>query len=90
MTSDSIRPPDQRYNYSNAITGLVTLVREEGLKGLTRGLGVNMVSVIAIIETPILTCQFYQLRAVLMNVCIIHSFVEHIDADVTQGSQVGS
>ena len=43
MTSDSVRPPEQRYNYSNAITGVITLFKEEGLKGLTRGLGVNMV-----------------------------------------------
>lgn len=47
MTSDSIRPPEQRYNYSNAITGLVDLIREEGLRGLTRGLGVNVVSIVA-------------------------------------------
>jgi len=41
MTSDSVRPPDKRYGYSNAITGLVSLIREEGIQGLTRGLGTN-------------------------------------------------
>jgi len=41
MTSDSIRPPDQRYGYSNAIVGLLQLVRDEGVKGLARGLGMN-------------------------------------------------
>lgn len=90
MTSDSIRPPEQRYNYSNAITGLVTLIREEGFKGLTRGLGVNMVRVAAISQTPFLTSRLYQLRAMLMNVCIIYSFATDIDADLIQGSQVGS
>ncbi|KAI0733922.1 dicarboxylic acid transporter [Fomitopsis betulina] len=43
MTSDSIRPPERRYNYSNAINGLVQLVRHEGVGGLFRGLETNMV-----------------------------------------------
>ncbi|TFK30707.1 dicarboxylic acid transporter [Coprinopsis marcescibilis] len=42
MTSDIVRPPEGRYNYSNAISGLVSLVREEGFKGLTTGIGTNM------------------------------------------------
>jgi len=42
MTSDSVRPPEKRYNYRNAVVGLSRLVKEEGFKGLTRGLGVNM------------------------------------------------
>lgn len=44
MTSDSIRPPEKRYGYSNALTGLISLIKEEGLKGLARGLGTNTVS----------------------------------------------
>jgi solute carrier family 25 (mitochondrial dicarboxylate transporter), member 10 len=43
MTSDSTRPPEQRYNYKHALDGLVKLVKEEGLKGLTRGLTPNTV-----------------------------------------------
>jgi len=43
MTSDSTRPPEQRYNYKNAFDGLVKLVKEEGTKGLTRGLSPNTV-----------------------------------------------
>lgn len=43
MTSDSTRPPEKRYNYSNALTGLVSLIRNEGVGGLTRGLGTNTV-----------------------------------------------
>jgi len=46
MTSDLVRPPARRYNYSNAFTGLINLVRDEGLHGLTRGLGPNTVSTI--------------------------------------------
>ncbi|EIM83503.1 dicarboxylic acid transporter [Stereum hirsutum FP-91666 SS1] len=41
MTSDTLRPPEQRFNYSNALTGLVSLVRSEGLGGLFKGVGTN-------------------------------------------------
>jgi solute carrier family 25 (mitochondrial dicarboxylate transporter), member 10 len=44
MTSDLIRPPEKRYGYRNALSGLVTLVKEEGFRGLSRGLMPNTVS----------------------------------------------
>jgi dicarboxylate transporter 10 len=44
MTTDSVRPPAERFGYSNAITGLVTLSRTEGLEGLMRGASANTVS----------------------------------------------
>lgn len=44
MTSDSLRPPEKQYGYRNALTGLVTLVKDEGIQGLGRGLGTNAVS----------------------------------------------
>ncbi|KAH0838613.1 mitochondrial carrier domain-containing protein [Lanmaoa asiatica] len=44
MTSDSLRPPEKQYGYRNALTGLVTLMKNEGIKGLCRGLGINAVS----------------------------------------------
>lgn len=43
MTSDLVRPPDKRYNYSNAITGLISLIKSEGVRGLGRGLTTNTV-----------------------------------------------
>lgn len=43
MTSDTLRPPEQRFNYSNALTGLVSLARNEGLGGLFKGVGTNTV-----------------------------------------------
>ncbi|OBZ79767.1 Mitochondrial dicarboxylate transporter [Grifola frondosa] len=42
MTSDFVRPPEQRYHYSNALSGLVRLIREEGPRGLFRGIGTNL------------------------------------------------
>ena len=44
MTSDFVRPPEQRYNYPNVISGVFTLVREEGPHALFRGMGTNLVS----------------------------------------------
>ena len=58
MTSDSVRPPDKRYGYSNAVTGLVNLVKEEGVRGLARGLGANSVSEIHICTLSTLTTSF--------------------------------
>lgn len=43
MTSDLTRAPDKRYAYPNALAGLVSLVKREGLQGLARGLGTNTV-----------------------------------------------
>ncbi|EJF58460.1 mitochondrial carrier [Dichomitus squalens] len=42
MTSDSVRPAEERYNYRNAVAGLVRLVREEGVHALGRGMGTNL------------------------------------------------
>jgi len=41
MTSDSVRPPEKRYSYPNALSGLVTLIKDEGIRGLARGVGTN-------------------------------------------------
>jgi len=46
MTSDSIRPPEKRYGYRNALSGLISLIKEEGIRGLGRGLGTNVVRAI--------------------------------------------
>lgn len=43
MTSDVLRPPEKRYNYPNALTGLASLLKSEGMRGLTRGVGPNVV-----------------------------------------------
>ena len=43
MTSDSIRPPEKRYGYRNAVVGVINLIREENFRGLARGIGPNTV-----------------------------------------------
>jgi hypothetical protein len=51
MTSDSVKPPQSRYNYPNAISGFMSLVRDEGVRGLARGLGANTVSALRFART---------------------------------------
>ena len=43
MTTDPLKPPDARHRYVNVVSGLVRLVREEGVQGLLRGLIPNTV-----------------------------------------------
>ncbi|KAH9836594.1 mitochondrial carrier [Rhodofomes roseus] len=60
MTSDSIRPPEKRYNYSNALTGLVQLVRSEGVRGLFRGLGTNTVRAVLMNGSQVWSYDFFK------------------------------
>lgn len=52
MQSDLTKPEAQRRNYRNAFDGLFRIAREEGLRGLTSGIGPNAVR--AALMTP---CQ---------------------------------
>nr|GAT57548.1 predicted protein [Mycena chlorophos] len=73
MTSDSIRPPEKRYGYSNAITGLFSLAKEEGLRGLARGIGTNTVRATAFRAANVYLIP-PQTRAVLMNASQVGSY----------------
>ncbi|KAG5646062.1 hypothetical protein DXG03_004485 [Asterophora parasitica] len=55
MTSDSVRPPEKRFGYRNAVTGLVSLIKEEGVQGLARGLGPNTVRAVLMNVRDIVT-----------------------------------
>ncbi|KAH7418618.1 mitochondrial dicarboxylate transporter [Cadophora sp. MPI-SDFR-AT-0126] len=43
MCADGVKSPSQRYLYSNAVSGLIRIGREEGLGAFTKGLGPNIV-----------------------------------------------
>lgn len=61
MCADGVKAPGQRYRYSNAVSGLVRIGREEGIGAFTKGLGPNIVrsilmsESIRVIETALLT-----------------------------------
>ncbi|KZV76939.1 dicarboxylic acid transporter [Peniophora sp. CONT] len=60
MTSDSIRPPEQRFNYPNALSGLVSLTRNEGWKGLTRGIGTNTFRAILMNASQVASYDYFK------------------------------
>ncbi|KAI0825231.1 dicarboxylic acid transporter [Trametes gibbosa] len=65
MTSDFVRPPAERYNYSNALSGVVRLVRDEGVHGLFRGLGTNMTR--AVLMNGSQVCSYDLFKSMLLR-----------------------
>ncbi|TFY70085.1 hypothetical protein EVJ58_g15 [Rhodofomes roseus] len=53
-------PAEKRYNYSNALTGLVQLVRSEGVRGLFRGLGTNTVRAVLMNGSQVWSYDFFK------------------------------
>ncbi|KAF8665155.1 hypothetical protein AX16_000620 [Volvariella volvacea WC 439] len=64
MTSDQIRPPEQRYNYRNAITGLISLIKEEGMTGLARGLGTNTTRAVMMNASQVGSYDFFKSKLI--------------------------
>ncbi|KAF5377153.1 hypothetical protein D9615_006358 [Tricholomella constricta] len=60
MTSDSIRPPEKRYGYRNAVTGLISIIKEEGIQGLARGLGPNTVRAVLMNASQVASYDFFK------------------------------
>ncbi|KAH9048831.1 dicarboxylic acid transporter [Lactarius hengduanensis] len=60
MTSDLSRPPEKRYNYPNALTGLVSLLRSEGMRGLARGVGPNVIRAVLMNGSQVGSYDFFK------------------------------
>ncbi len=60
MTSDVNRKPADRYNYPNAITGLIRMTREEGVGSLFRGLGPNTVRAVLMNASQLATYDVFK------------------------------
>jgi len=60
MTSDSIRPPDKRYGYPNAVVGVINLIREENFRGLARGIGPNTVRAMLLNASQVGSYDFFK------------------------------
>jgi dicarboxylate transporter 10 len=43
MCADGVKTPSQRYLYPNAISGMIRIGNEEGMKAFTKGLGPNII-----------------------------------------------
>lgn len=60
MTSDVNKPAAERYNYPNAITGLVRMTRDEGIGSLFRGLGPNTVRAVLMNASQLATYDVFK------------------------------
>ncbi|KAJ1027403.1 hypothetical protein NDA18_003409 [Ustilago nuda] len=60
MTSDVNKKPADRYNYPNAISGLVRMTKEEGVGSLFRGLGPNTVRAVLMNASQLATYDVFK------------------------------
>ncbi|PPR00258.1 hypothetical protein CVT24_005006 [Panaeolus cyanescens] len=71
MTSDLVRPPEKRYNYSNAFTGLIAVVKTEGVTGLARGLGTNTLRAVLMNVSQVGSYDFIKTSLISKTVPVI-------------------
>jgi dicarboxylate transporter 10 len=43
MCADGVKPPAQKYHYPNALSGMLRIAKDEGLRAFSKGLGPNVV-----------------------------------------------
>ncbi|KAF8610071.1 dicarboxylic acid transporter [Ceratobasidium sp. AG-I] len=60
MTTDEVRPPKDRFNYKNAVDGLIRLVREEGVSALGRGLSANVTRAVLMNCSQLASYDFFK------------------------------
>ncbi|KAM6498356.1 Mitochondrial carrier domain containing protein [Amanita muscaria] len=91
MTSDSVRPPESRYNYRNAAVGFVRLVKDEGLKGMWRGLGTNTSRAVLMNVSQVGSYDFFKARILQQRVPIFDykfrdNLLVHVLASLLSGT----
>ncbi|KAK7064664.1 mitochondrial carrier domain-containing protein [Favolaschia claudopus] len=91
MTSDSMRPPEQRYRYSNAITGLFSLAKEEGLRGLGRGIGTNTTRAVLMNASQVGSYDFFKAKLLrhsgnVFNYQLKDNLLLHVIASLLAGT----
>lgn len=91
MTSDSLKPPEKRYGYRSALTGLMNLLREEGVKGLCRGLGTNatravLMNVSQVGSYDAFKATLLQNHLPLVNYRLQDNFCLHVVASLAAGA----
>lgn len=60
MTSDVLKPEPQRFGYSNALTGVVTMVRNEGVGSLFRGIAPNVTRAVLMNASQLATYDVFK------------------------------
>ncbi|KAJ7275539.1 mitochondrial carrier domain-containing protein [Mycena haematopus] len=91
MTSDSMRPPEKRYGYSNAVTGLFNLAKEEGIRGLGRGLGTNTTRAVLMNASQVGSYDFFKTTLLshsgaVLNYQFKDNLLLHVTASLLAGT----
>jgi len=91
MTSDFTRPPEKRFNYRNALSGLINLVKEEGVRGLARGLGTNATRAILMNASQLASYDFFKSTLLrypvpVMNYQLRDNLLLHVIASLAAGT----
>lgn len=60
MTSDVLKPPAERFGYSNALSGLRSMVRKEGVGSMFRGLTPNVARAILMNASQLATYDVFK------------------------------
>lgn len=85
MTSDLNKPPEKRFNYNDAATGVVRMAREEGVTSLFRGLAPNLVRAVLMNATQLAT--YDQFKHALLGTGTFHEgTVLHFTASFLAGT----
>ncbi|KAK0533485.1 hypothetical protein OC835_002635 [Tilletia horrida] len=85
MTSDANLPPNKRYNYSNALVGLVRMAREEGLSSYARGLAPNTVRAVLMNASQLATYDVFK-DALISSGLFRDGIVLHFTASFCAGT----
>ncbi|KAJ7102422.1 mitochondrial carrier [Mycena belliarum] len=91
MTSDSMRPPEKRYGYSNAVTGLFNLAKEEGFRGLGRGLGTNTARAVLMNASQVGSYDYFKAMLLrhsgtVLNYQLNDNLLLHVSASLLAGT----
>jgi len=91
MTTDPLKPPEARHRYVNVLSGLVRLVREEGVQGLTRGLVPNTTRAVLMNTSQLASYDFFKTyflthRLPMSNIQLEDSLALHTVASSLAGT----
>ncbi|KAL5518688.1 hypothetical protein ACEPAH_371 [Sanghuangporus vaninii] len=90
MTTDQLRHPSERFGYSNALSGLVGLVKQEGVKGLFRGLGTNTTRAILMNVSQVGSYDFFKQHLLVYRLPVLdYQFHDGIGLHCTASVSAG-
>jgi solute carrier family 25 (mitochondrial dicarboxylate transporter), member 10 len=83
MQSDASKPPDVRQNYKNALSGLVRMIREEGLSSVWRGVGPNTARAVLANASQLASYDYF--KSICLSLNMSDSLGTHLCTSVAAG-----